>query len=44
MPATGSSRTEPAGSFNSIRESERNTLVERVGRQLRAMMSWLNAK
>jgi ketol-acid reductoisomerase len=31
-------------SFNSIRESERNTLVERVGRQLRAMMSWLNAK
>ena len=25
-------------SFNSIRESERNTLVERVGRQLRAMM------
>jgi len=31
-------------SFNSLRESERNTLVERVGRQLRAMMSWLNAK
>ena len=31
-------------SFNSIRESERNTLVERVGRQLRAMMTWLNAK
>ena len=31
-------------SFNSIRESERNSLVERVGRQLRSMMSWLNAK
>ena len=31
-------------SFNSMRERERNTLVERVGRQLRGMMSWLHAK
>ncbi len=31
-------------SFNSIRERERNTLVETVGRKLRGMMSWLNAK
>lgn len=31
-------------SFNAIRARERNTLVEQVGRQLRAMMSWLEAK
>ncbi len=31
-------------SFNAIRERERNTLVETVGRRLRSMMSWLNAK
>jgi len=31
-------------SFNAIRARERNTLVEKVGRQLRAMMPWLDAK
>jgi ketol-acid reductoisomerase len=31
-------------SFNLIRKREQNSLIERVGRQLRAMMSWLNAK
>ncbi len=31
-------------SFNSMREREHNTLVEKVGRQLRGMMSWLHAK
>ncbi len=31
-------------SFNLIRQRERNTLIEKVGRQLRAMMSWLDAK
>ena len=31
-------------SFNLIRKRERNTLVEQVGRQLRAMMSWLDAR
>ena len=31
-------------SFNRIREREQNQLVEQVGRQLRAMMSWLDAK
>ncbi len=30
-------------SFNLIRKREQNTLVEQVGRKLRAMMSWLNA-
>jgi len=30
--------------FNSIRESEKNLLIEVVGRKLRAMMPWLNAK
>jgi ketol-acid reductoisomerase len=31
-------------SFNLIRKRERETLIEKVGRQLRAMMSWLDAK
>jgi len=31
-------------SFNLIRKRERNTLVEKVGRQLRAMMPWLEAR
>jgi len=31
-------------SFNRMRETARNTLVERVGRELRAMMPWLDAK
>ncbi len=31
-------------SFNAIRKREHDTLVEKVGRQLRAMMSWLDAK
>jgi len=31
-------------SFNLIRRREQNTLVEKVGRQLRAMMPWLEAK
>jgi ketol-acid reductoisomerase len=31
-------------SFTARRERERNTRVERVGRQLRGMMSWLHAK
>ena len=31
-------------SFNLIRKREQNSLIEQVGRQLRGMMSWLNAK
>jgi len=31
-------------SFNLIRKREQNLLIEKVGRQLRAMMPWLNAK
>jgi ketol-acid reductoisomerase len=31
-------------SFNLIRKREQNTLIEQVGRRLRAMMPWLNAK
>ncbi len=31
-------------SFNLIRKREQNLLIEQVGRQLRAMMSWLDAK
>ena len=31
-------------SFNLIRKREQNTLIEQVGRKLRAMMPWLNAK
>ncbi len=31
-------------SFNLIRKREQNSLIEKVGRQLRAMMPWLNAK
>ena len=31
-------------SFNLIRKREQNTLVEKVGRELRAMMPWLDAK
>ena len=31
-------------SFNRIREREQNQLLEQVGRQLRAMMPWLDAK
>jgi ketol-acid reductoisomerase len=31
-------------SFNLVRKREQNLLIEKVGRQLRAMMSWLNAK
>ena len=31
-------------SFNRMRETARNTMVEKVGRELRAMMSWLDAK
>jgi ketol-acid reductoisomerase len=31
-------------SFNLIRRNEQNSLIERVGRQLRAMMPWLGAK
>jgi len=31
-------------SFNLIRKREQNTLIEKVGRQLRSMMSWLNAR
>ncbi|HUV93565.1 MAG TPA: ketol-acid reductoisomerase [Anaerolineae bacterium] len=31
-------------SFNLIRKREQNTLVEKVGRQLRSMMPWLDAK
>ncbi len=31
-------------SFNLIRKREQNSLIEQVGRKLRAMMSWLNAK
>ncbi|MCG2766860.1 MAG: ketol-acid reductoisomerase [Anaerolineae bacterium] len=30
--------------FNSMRKSEQNQLIEVVGRKLRAMMPWLNAK
>ncbi|MCG2769157.1 MAG: ketol-acid reductoisomerase, partial [Anaerolineae bacterium] len=30
--------------FNSMRRSEQNHLIEVVGRKLRAMMPWLNAK
>ena len=31
-------------SFNLIRKREQNALIERVGKQLRGMMSWLDAK
>ena len=31
-------------SFNLIRKREQNTLVEKVGRELRAMMPWIEAK
>jgi ketol-acid reductoisomerase len=31
-------------SFSLIRKREQNSLIEQVGRKLRAMMSWLNAK
>jgi ketol-acid reductoisomerase len=31
-------------SFNMIRKREQNSLIEKVGRQLRAMMPWLKAK
>jgi len=31
-------------SFNLIRKREQNQLIEQVGRQLRAMMPWLDAK
>ncbi len=31
-------------SFNAIRRREQNLLIEKVGRQLRSMMPWLNAK
>ena len=30
--------------FNLIRKREQNSLIEQVGRKLRAMMPWLNAK
>ena len=31
-------------SFNMTRKREQNSLLEKVGRNLRAMMSWLQAK
>jgi len=31
-------------SFNLIRRREQNLLIEQVGRKLRAMMSWMDAK
>jgi len=31
-------------SFNMIRKREQNSLIEQVGRKLRAMMPWLGAK
>ena len=31
-------------SFNLIRKREQNSLIEKVGRKLRAMMPWLDAK
>jgi len=31
-------------SFNLIRARERDSQIEQVGRKLRAMMPWLNAK
>ena len=31
-------------SFNLIRKREQNLLIEQVGRKLRAMMPWLDAK
>jgi ketol-acid reductoisomerase len=31
-------------SFNLMRKREQNTLIEKVGRKLRDMMPWLDAK